>query len=127
MDIIRRGHYDQAFTFIYSPREGTPAASMPGAVDRAVVQERFDRLVELVQASALHNSRTLVGTSTQVLFEGPSKRDPGILTGRTPSNKVVHADVPEGQRATDFAGRILPVTIEQAQTWFLLATLGTNT
>ncbi len=126
LDVIRRGEYDQAFTFIYSPREGTPAATMPGSVDRAVIQERFDRLVELVQASALQNNRALVGSRTDVLFEGPSKRDPEILTGRTPSNKVVHANVPEGQCAGDFAGRIVPVTIEQAQTWFLLARLGTN-
>ncbi|PKQ17309.1 MAG: tRNA (N6-isopentenyl adenosine(37)-C2)-methylthiotransferase MiaB [Actinobacteria bacterium HGW-Actinobacteria-7] len=126
MDIVQRCHYDQAFTFIYSPREGTPAAEMDGAVDRAVVQARFDRLVEVVQASALNNNRRLVGTVTEVLFEGPSKRDPLILTGRTPGNKVAHVPVPPGRCADDFAGRILPVIIEEAQTWFLSARLGTN-
>jgi tRNA-2-methylthio-N6-dimethylallyladenosine synthase len=126
MDVVERGGFDQAFTFIYSPRTGTPAASMDGAVDRAVVQERFDRLVELVHRSALANNRLLVGTVTDVLFEGPSKRDPGILTGRTPGNKVVHVPVPAKESAQSYAGRILTVTIEEAQTWFLSARLGTN-
>jgi tRNA-2-methylthio-N6-dimethylallyladenosine synthase len=126
LDVVRHSHFDQAFTFIYSPREGTPAASMEGAVPREVTQERFDRLVEMVHASALANSRALLGTVQEVLFEGASKRDPQVLTGRTPGNKVVHVVLPETHTAEQFAGRILPVTIDDAQTWFLSGTLGTN-
>lgn len=119
LKVVRAGRYDQAFTFIYSSREGTPAASMPGHVDREIAQVRFDRLVELVQSSAIHNNVGLVGTIQSVLFVGTSKRDDSMLTGRTPTNKVVHTAVPEGHCADDFTGRILDVIIEDAQTWFL--------
>lgn len=126
VDVVRRARYDQAFTFIYSPREGTPAATMPGAVPRDIVQDRFDRLVGLVHASALEKNLALVGTTQEVLFEGPSKRDSAMLTGRTPSNKVVHVPVPAGDAAARHAGRIVPVRIDEAQTWFLTGAMGTN-
>jgi tRNA-2-methylthio-N6-dimethylallyladenosine synthase len=126
MNVVGRARFDQAFTFIYSPRSGTPAASMSDPVPRDITQGRFDRLVESVHGSALAKNRILVGTEQQVLFEGPSKRDGGVLTGRTPGNKVVHVDVPHAHDAREYAGRILPVTIVEAQTWFLSGTLGTN-
>ena len=119
MEVVRAVGYDQAFTFIYSPREGTPAARMGGQVPREVSQERFDRLVELVQSSALENSLTLVGTVQPVLVEGISKRDDTMLSGRTATNKMVHAPLPEGRSADEFTGRIVDVTIDHAQTWFL--------
>ena len=125
--VMRVGRFDQAFTFIYSPREGTPAASMDGAIPREVAQERFDRLVEIVQHSALENSLRRVGTVQPVLFTGASKRDESMLAGRAPDNKMVHVRVPKGQVARDLAGRILSVEIEEAQTWFLSGRLaGTN-
>jgi tRNA-2-methylthio-N6-dimethylallyladenosine synthase len=80
---------------------------------------RFDRLVELVQASALEKNRGLVGSVASVLIEGPSKRDPLVLAGRSDGNKVVHAQVPAGRSASEFAGRFLDVRIDEAQTWFL--------
>jgi tRNA-2-methylthio-N6-dimethylallyladenosine synthase len=119
LDVVRRSRYSQAFTFIYSPRAGTPAASMDEQVPRHVSQERFDRLVELVHASALESNRALLGTVQDVLVEGASKRDETVLSGRTPTNKVVHAPLPAGTRPEDFAGRIVPVRIDEAQTWFL--------
>jgi len=119
MDVVRQARYDQAFTFIYSPRAGTPAATMPGHVPRDVAQERFDRLVELVQRSALQKNLPLVDTVQRVLFEGTSKRDDSLLSGRTDGNKVVHAPVPEGLDATRLAGTFGDVAIEEAQTWFL--------
>jgi tRNA-2-methylthio-N6-dimethylallyladenosine synthase len=100
---------------------------MPGQVPRDVVQKRFDRLVELVQASALESNIPLVGTVQEVLVEGPSKRDERVLTGRTPTNKVVHVAVPEGHVASEYAGRFVRVLIEEAQTWFLSGAMeGTN-
>ncbi len=126
MDVVRHARFDQAFTFIYSPREGTPAASMPDPVPRDVTQVRFDRLVELVHSSARAKSHALVGTEQMVLFEGASKRDDRVLTGRTPGNKVVHVAIPAGSVAKDYAGRVLPVSIVDAQTWFLTGVLGTN-
>lgn len=119
MDVVRAAHFDQAFTFIFSPREGTPAAEMSGSPPRDVVQQRFDRLVEVVQASAYERNQRLVGTVQPVLFEGASKRDAKVLAGRTPTNKVVHTEVPDGLIAEDFAGRMHDVEIVEAQTWFL--------
>jgi len=126
MDVVARSRFDQAFTFIYSPREGTPAASMSGCPPKEVTQARFDRLVELVHSSALAKGRVLVGTEQSVLFEGPSKRNPLVLTGRTPGNKVMHVAVPEGCDASDYSGRIIPVTVAEAQTWFLTGVMGNN-
>lgn len=119
LDVVRSARFSQAFTFIYSPREGTPAADLKGRVDREVIQERFDRLVQLVHASALESNLALVGTVQEVLFEGASKRDSAVLTGRTPTNKVVHVPVPEGGESSEFAGHILSVRIDEAQTWCL--------
>jgi len=126
LDVMRAGGFDQAFTFIYSPREGTPAAAMKGRVPRLVSQDRFDRLIEIVQGSALANSQRAVGTTQPVLFEGTSKRDVLMLAGRTPGNKMVHVRVPEGHSADEYTGRILDVDITEAQTWFLSGTLAGN-
>lgn len=123
LDVVRAAGFSQAFTFIYSPRAGTPAAKMVGQVPRSVAQQRFDRLVGLVHASALESNVRLVGSCQDVLFEGASKRDERVLTGRTPTNKVVHVPVPEGRAASEYAGTTLTVAIDEAQTWFLGGTL----
>ncbi len=119
MEVVERVGFDQAFTFIYSPRAGTPAASMPGGVPREAAQERFDSLVQQVQASALVRNLSYLGTVQEVLMEGPSKRDAGVLAGRTGTNKVVHAPVPDGRSARDYEGAFVQVVIAEAQTWFL--------
>jgi len=118
MDVVRAASYDAAFTFIYSPRAGTPAATMPGQVPRDVVQPRFARLVSEIQSSAHAKNVPLVGTVQRVLFEGTSKRDPGVLMGRTGGNKVVHV-----RSGADLAGRFADVLVDDAQTWFLLGSL----
>ena len=123
MRTVEAARYDAAFTFIYSPRKGTPAAAMPEQVPREEVQPRFDRLVSAVQASALAKNVPLVGTTQRVLLEGPSKRDASVLTGRTGGNKVAHVPVPPGGRATDLAGTLVDVRIDDAQTWFCMGTL----
>lgn len=123
MHLVEAAHYDQAFTFIYSPRVGTPAASMPDQVAREIVQPRFDRLVSAIQSSALASNVPLVGTRQTVLIEGASKRDAGVLTGRTSGNKVVHLTVPKGASASSLAGQFVDARIDDAQTWFLLGTL----
>ena len=119
LDLVSDVGYDQAFTFIYSPREGTPAAGLGDSAPREVSQERFDRLIEVVHASAFANNQRLVGSLQPVLFEGVSKRDERTLAGRTPTNKVVHVEVPEGRHGEEFAGRILDARVVEAQTWFL--------
>jgi tRNA-2-methylthio-N6-dimethylallyladenosine synthase len=119
MEVVEAARFDQVFTFIYSPRSGTPAIDLPDTVPRDVAQERFDRLISLVQRSALEKNRTLVGSVQEVLFTGVSKRDPLVLSGRSEGNKVVHVPLPADLSAETFAGRFARVHIDEAQTWFL--------
>ena len=123
MRTVEAARYDQAFTFIYSPRQGTPAATMTGQVPREATQPRFDRLVTAIQALALAKNLPLVGTVQRVLLEGPSKRDDRVLTGRTGGNKVVHMPLPDDATAEQLSGTLVDVRIGDAQTWFCMGTL----
>lgn len=111
--------YHQVFTFIYSKREGTPAAKMEDSTPREVVQERFDRLVDLVQTRAFEANQADLGSVVDVLVEGASKRDGGLLAGKSPKNQTVHAPVSSGSTAEELAGSIVPVRIDEARTWYL--------
>jgi tRNA-2-methylthio-N6-dimethylallyladenosine synthase len=91
MDVVAAARFDQAFTFQYSPRTGTPAATMAGQVEKAVVQDRFDRLVALQNRVSLEKNEDSVGRVEEVLVEGPSKKDAEVTTARTRGNKLVHA------------------------------------
>ena len=91
MDVVAASRFDQAFTFQYSPRTGTPAAAMDGQIDKAVVQERFDRLVALQNQISLEKNEEAVGRIEEVLVEGPSRKDASVVTARTRGNKPVHA------------------------------------
>mgnify|MGYP000891725157 CR=1 FL=1 len=122
-DLIESVGYSQVFTFIYSRREGTPAADMFDDTPRDVIQRRFDRLVELVQRKALEQNRRFFGRDLDVLFEGPSRRDPSMLVGHSPHNVTVHAPLPAGMDASAFVGRTRLVHIDEAKTWYLSGTL----
>lgn len=111
--------YHQVFTFIYSKREGTPAATMEDATPREVIQERFDRLVDLVQARAFEANQADLGSVVDVLVEGASKRDAGLLAGKSPKNQTVHAPVPAGVTADELAGSLVRVRVDEAKTWYL--------
>jgi len=82
--------YDGAFTFIYSPRRGTEAATLPDQVPHEVKVERLERLVEVVQRRAFDRAQRFVGRALEVLVEGPSRTDPSRLRGRSRHNKVVN-------------------------------------
>jgi tRNA-2-methylthio-N6-dimethylallyladenosine synthase len=123
MELVRAVGYSQAFTFIYSRREGTPAAALEDVTPREVVQERFDALVALVQQSAWEQNQKELGCVLPVLFEGASKRDERILTGRSPKNQTIHAALPEGRAVEEFAGCLCDVRIEEARTWYLRGSL----
>src|SRR5579864_2226423 len=84
--------YDGAFTFIYSPRRGTEAATLPDQVPHEVQVARMERLVEVVQRRAHERAQRFVGRTLEVLVEGPSRTDPSRLRGRTSHNKVVNFD-----------------------------------
>ena len=90
LSLVRDVRFDGAFTFQYSPRPMTAAADMPGHLPKEVVQARYDRLIALQEEISFEHNRAQVGTTHQVLVEGPSKKDPTRITGRTRTNRLVH-------------------------------------
>ena len=118
-DLVKKVGYHQVFTFIYSKREGTPAAKMVDDTPREVIQDRFDRLVDLVQEQAYKANQPEVDTVVEVLVEGASKRDDSILVGKSPKNQTVHAPVPSGKRIDDLVGHFVNVHVDEARTWYL--------
>ena len=97
--------YDSAYTFLFSPRPGTEAAAMTDRfVPADVAAERFQRLRVVVERSALQKHELRVGRVEEVVVEGPSKRDPDVLTGRTRQNKLVHFASPNALAVGTTAG-----------------------
>jgi tRNA-2-methylthio-N6-dimethylallyladenosine synthase len=93
LDVVERAGFDSAYTFQYSPRPGTRAASMPDQVPKEIVQERFDRLVALQTAITAERNRRQVGEVVEVLVEGDGKRA-GSTQSRTRTNRIVHLREP---------------------------------
>lgn len=122
-ELVKEVGYNQVFTFIYSKREGTPAAALEDETPREVIQERFDRLVELVQQRAYELNQVDDGAIVKVLIEGGSKRDQSILTGKSPKNQTVHMQLPEGSCVDDYVGTIVEARIDEAKTWYLAGSL----
>lgn len=118
-DLVKSIGYSQVFTFIYSRREGTPAAKMEDTTPREVIQARFESLVDLVQDSAHEQNQRFAGRTLDVLIEGTSKRDGSMCTGHSPHNVTVHAKLPEGMAIERLQGTIVPVRIDEAKTWYL--------
>ncbi len=92
MRLIKELEYDQSFSFIYSPRPGTPAASLPDDTPLKVKKERLARLQALINKQARAISQSMIGATERVLVEGTSKKDGGQLAGRTENNRVVNFD-----------------------------------
>jgi tRNA-2-methylthio-N6-dimethylallyladenosine synthase len=90
MTLCEEVRYDSAFTFIYSPRKGTPAAKMVDNVDDKTKHERFDRLLKIIEETTNEASAKLVGQIVPVLVSGPSKKNPEILSGYTEGSKLVN-------------------------------------
>src|SRR5262245_55141007 len=97
LEVVDEAAYDAAYTFVFSPRPGTPAADMvDDFVAPDVARERMDRLVEVVERHALVRHEARVGRTEEVVVEGPSKKDDAMWSGRTRQNKLVHFAV-DGQ------------------------------
>src|SRR5213080_3095057 len=90
LEVVEEVGFDGAFTFVFSPRRGTEAATMPDQVPDEVKSERIERLIELCQRVALERNAARVGGVEQVLVEGPSRTDPSLLRGRTRRNTTVN-------------------------------------
>ena len=115
LDLLRTVEYDDAFTFIYSPRKGTPAAGFGVQVPDAVKHERLDRLMALQNEICLKRNKRLVGRTLAVMVEGPSKSNPAMLSGRTDGNDLVL-----WPKIRDHApGDLVNVKMERAQTWLI--------
>ncbi len=107
--MLERARFDMIYSFIYSPRKGTPAATMENPVPRAVQNARFDRLLATQEQIALSANLPLVGTRVRVLCDGVSKTDDTMLSGRTSGNKIVF--FPKDETA---AGEFVTIEIDRA-------------
>ncbi|MBR6888533.1 MAG: tRNA (N6-isopentenyl adenosine(37)-C2)-methylthiotransferase MiaB [Selenomonadaceae bacterium] len=114
LDFLRAVQFDAAFTFIYSKRSGTPAATFDNQIDEQTKHRRLDALMNVQNAISLEKNRALLDSTVEILVEGASKTDDKIFTGRTRSNKLV-LFAHENERAGD----LINVKITQAQTWLL--------
>jgi tRNA-2-methylthio-N6-dimethylallyladenosine synthase len=121
LDLVRQARFAGAFTFLYSPRHGTPAATMEKQTPPEVVQERYDRLVELVSEITWAENQRLVGRTVEVLVaEGEGRKDAAThrMSGRAPDNRLVHF-TPED--AEPRPGDLVTVTISRAAPHYLVA------
>jgi len=114
LSLAREVEYDQAFIFKYSQRRDTPAAEMPDQLSTKVKEERNRRLLELVNEIAKRRYEKLIGTRTQILVEGPSKKNPARMMGRTRCNRIVVFDGSERHR-----GQLMDVKITRAGSFTL--------
>ncbi len=114
LSLVREVQFDQAYIFKYSERRDTPAATMPDQLPREVREERNQRLLKLVNEIASRRYESLVGQQVQILVEGPSKRNPERLTGRTRCNKIVVF-----QGAKQHTGDLIEVHVERAGSFTL--------
>jgi tRNA-2-methylthio-N6-dimethylallyladenosine synthase len=108
LEAVEEVGFDGAFTFVFSPRSGTEAATMPGQIDESVKRERIEGLIDVVQRCAAARNCERIGRIEEVLVEGPSRTDATVLRGRTRRNTTVNFS------GTAAAGKLVPVRIDGA-------------
>ena len=118
IDVIRQVKFDNAFTFIYSKRPGTPAASFEDQVPEEVVKENFDMLLKVVQETAKEQTAKLQGRTETVLVEGVNEHDKSLLTGRMSNNTLVH--FPGGK---ELIGEFVSVSLDECHGFYYLGKL----
>ncbi|KPV57701.1 dimethylallyladenosine tRNA methylthiotransferase [Paenibacillus sp. A3] len=114
ISLVQEVGYDSAFTFIYSPREGTPAAGMEDNVPYEVKRDRLIRLNDVLNVYAKQSNERLKGQTLEVLVEGESKNNAAVLAGRTRTNKLVHFEGPK-----ELVGRFVQVKITETPTFYI--------
>ena len=112
LSLLKELEFDLAYTFLYSPRRGTPAAESDSQVPQSVKKERLLRLMDVQNGISLKKNKAMVGKTYMLLGEGPSRTDPKVQSGRTDGNKLVHFEAKE-----DYTGKLVPVTVTSANTW----------
>ena len=115
LDVVKRVRYDSAFTFIYSKRTGTPAASMEFASTDEQIKERFDMLLCEVQNIAKETCARFEGTTQEVLVEGVNEQDSSLVTGRLSNNLLVHFP-----GTSDMIGKFMKVKLTEAKGFYYL-------
>ena len=118
IDVIKKVQYENAFTFIYSKRTGTPAAAMENQVPEAEVKAGFDRVLKTVQDMARERVKRFEGQIADVLVEEVNEHDASLLTGRMSNNTLVHFP---GEK--DLIGKIVNVKLEECHGFYYLGTL----
>ena len=119
LSLVREAEFSGAYTFIYSPRPGTPAAKIPDDTPREVIQERFDRLADLVAKQAYELNQRELGEVVNVLVEGTSKRDENVMVGHSEKMRTVHFGLPEGLDQSELIGKLCSVRVDESRTWYL--------
>ena len=115
IDVIRKVHYDNAFTFIYSKRTGTPAAARPDQCDEAEVKENFDRVLNAVKEEAMIRNGYLVGRVEEALVEEINAHDDAFVTGRLSNNSMVHF-----KGDASLIGKLVKVNILEAKGFYYM-------
>src|SRR5215213_8624380 len=124
LDVVRAARFSAAFTFQYSIRPGTPAATMAGQVPQPVVQERYERLVDLVNETAWRENLSQVGRRVEVMFaDGEGRKDAFThrMSGRARDNRLVHVTVPEEPAERPRPGDLAEMIITYAAPHYLNA------
>jgi len=114
LSLMREVEFDQAYVFKYSPRRDTPAAAMAGQVPQEVKEDRNERLLQVVNEIGARHYENLVGQQVEILVEGPSKKNPERLMGRTRCNKIVVFNGSERHR-----GQVMDVGVTRAGSFTL--------
>ena len=118
LDIVDKVGFDSAYTFIYSKRTGTPAATMEGQVDKETAKERFDRLLDLIHKKSANAASKDVNTVQKVLVEDINSQNENLLTGRLSNNLLVHFPGEE-----KLIGKIVDVKLNESKGFYYLGAL----
>jgi len=121
LDVVKQVQYDSAFTFIYSKRTGTPAASMENQVDPAEVKTHFDMLLKEVQQISTKKAMALEGKTVEVLAEEQNEQDASLITGRLSNNAVVHFP-----GTPDMIGKLLMVKLKECKGFYYLGEIAAD-
>ena len=119
LKLVKEAKFEGAFTFIYSKREGTPAAKMPDSTPGEDKKDRLNRLIELVNVGYLEGHKRFIGQKVKVLVDGESKSADGMMCGYSENNKLTHF------KSNDLSliGKIVTVKVTEAKTWFMIGEL----
>ena len=118
IDIVKKAEFDGAFTFVYSKRNGTPAASMEGQCSEEFVKEQFDRVLKTVQDTSKSQAEKFTGKTIKVLVESVNEKDSSLVTGRMSQNHLVHF-----KGNSSLIGQIVNVHLDECCGFYYMGTI----